>query len=83
MKGVGGTIAREGTDAKLAHEHWAGAWKVTAVEVPGLSYQATLSGRIIRRRTGWADNAKLVCPRPKHLRCANEGEFAHLTWGVD
>ena len=28
-------LVREGMHAKLAHEHWTGPWRVTAIEQPG------------------------------------------------
>ena len=51
VKEADSKMAQEGTNAKLAHEHWTGPWLVTAIEQPRISYQVTMSGRRIRRRT--------------------------------
>ena len=83
VKEADSKMAREGTHAKLAHEHWTGPWQMTAIEQPGISYQATMSGRRIRRRTVSAANIKTFHLRPERLRHAFEDEFAHLAWGAD
>ena len=76
-------LGREGIHAKLAHEHWTGPWRITAVEQPGLSYQATMSGRRIRGRVASAANIKAFHERPEHMRHDFEDEFGHLAWGED
>lgn len=50
IKEVDGQVAREGIHTKLAHEYWTGPWEMIAIEQPGPSCQATLSGRRIRMR---------------------------------
>ena len=76
-------MVQEGRHTKLAHEHWTGPWQVTVIEQPGISYQVTMSGRRIRRRTVSAAYIKAFYLRPEHLRHAFENEFAHLAWGAD
>ena len=53
-----------------------------AIERPGISSLATLSGRRTRRRTVSAANIKTFHVRPEHLRHAFEDQFAHLAWGT-
>ena len=83
VKEADSKMVQEGTHAKLAHEHSMGPWQVTAIEQPGISYQVTMSGRRIRRRTVSAAYIKAFYLRPEHLRHAFEDEFAHLAWGAD
>ena len=83
VKEADSKLAREGIHAKLAHEHWTGPWRVTAIEQPGLSYQATLRGRRIRGRVVAAASMKIFHERPERLRHDFEVDFAHLAWGAD
>ena len=56
---------------------------MTAIEQPGISYQVTMSGRRIRRRTVSAAHIKAFYLRPEHLRHAFGDEFAHLAWAAN
>ena len=83
IKEVANKLGREGLHATLAHEHWTGPWRITSIEQPGLSYQATMSGRRIRGRVVPAANIKVFLKRPEHMRPDFEDEFAHLAWGAN
>ena len=83
VKEAASKLGRDGIHAKLAHEHWTGPWRITSVEQPGLSYQATMRGRRIRGRRVLADKLKIFHERPEHMRHDFEDEFVHLARGAD
>ena len=83
IKEAASKLRREGIHAKLSHQHWTGPWRITSIEQPGLSFQATMSGRRIRGRVVSAATLKVFHERPEHMGHDFEDEFPHLAWGAD
>lgn len=82
------SLAKEGTNVKLAHDHWTGPWQVTWVVQPGLRIDISLNGRRSRgcripKRTVSAANIKKLQARPERLRHDLEDKISLFVWRED
>lgn len=83
VKEKSNTHHRDSLHPKLAHDHYAGPWRVINVIRDRLSFTVQTQRTTVRQRRVAAADIKQYHPRPPHLRLPFEDEYAHLVWSAD